>query len=108
MRPRTAVAGTHGCVRRAAYLPNTTAAQRAVCPVMLSREDLPALITAAGKDSGIVSLYGAHDNDTFVIDNRPAAWVVFYSERGGEFDLRRHASEEAACLDVLARLDIHP
>jgi hypothetical protein len=53
-----------------------------------------------------VSLYGAHDNDRIVIDNRAAGWVVFYSERGGEFDLQAHPTEDDACRDVLRRLGI--
>jgi hypothetical protein len=41
-----------------------------------------------------------------VIDNRAAGWVVFYSERGGEFDLQAHPTEDDACRDVLRRLGI--
>lgn len=74
---------------------------------MLTREDLPRLITDAGRDVTVVSLYGAHDNEVFVNDNRPSGWVGVYPERGGEFDLQLRASEEAACLDVLARLGIN-
>jgi hypothetical protein len=72
---------------------------------LITREDLPKLIAAAGKDPAFVSLYGAHDNDRIVIDNQPAGWVVFYTERGGEFDIREHRTEDAACRDVLDRLD---
>ncbi len=73
---------------------------------LLTREALPALITSAGKDPKFISLYGAHDHDHIVIDHRAAGWVVFYTERGADFDLRHHSSEDAACRDVLARLDI--
>jgi len=72
----------------------------------LVREDPPRLIAAAGLGPGMVSLYGAHDNDHLVIDNRPGGWVVFYTERGGEFDLQQHPTEDAACRDLLQRLKI--
>lgn len=72
----------------------------------LTREKLPGVISEAGKNASVVSLYGAHDNDRFVIDNRPSGWVVFYTERGEEFDLRTHTSEHDACRDLLGRLGI--
>lgn len=72
----------------------------------LTRERLPDLISEAGKNVAAVSLYGAHDHDRLVIDNRPDGWVVFYTERGGEFDLRSHVSEHEACRDLLERLGI--
>lgn len=49
-------------------------------------------------------LYGAHLQDALVMDQREVGWVVFYSERGGEFDLRHHATEAAACADLLGRI----
>lgn len=73
---------------------------------VLARADLPELIARAGHDGSRVSLYRAHDDDTSVIDNRAAGWVVFYTERGEEFDLRVHDSEDAACRDLLRRLGI--
>jgi hypothetical protein len=72
----------------------------------LTCERLPDIICAAGKDMSAVSLYGAHDNDQIVIDNRPNGWVVFYTERGAECDLRTHVSEHEACRDLPARLGI--
>ena len=50
------------------------------------------------------NLFGAHINDMVVIDHIPQGWVVFYSERGSESRLRLHATEDAACRDLLARL----
>lgn len=51
------------------------------------------------------SLYGAHHDDAVVLAQLPAGrWRVFYSERGGEFDVAIHDSEDAACRDLLARL----
>lgn len=73
---------------------------------LLTRQKLPGVIAEAGKVYSSVSLYGAHDNDSLVIDNRPSGWVVFFTERGGESRLKTHASEHEACLDVLERLGI--
>jgi hypothetical protein len=38
------------------------------------------------------------------MDQRPDGWVVFYTERGEESDLRRYRDEAAACLDLLERV----
>jgi hypothetical protein len=51
-------------------------------------------------------LFGAHLNDAVVIDHRRQGWVVFYSERGTEFDLKSYQTEDAACRDLLARLRV--
>jgi hypothetical protein len=72
----------------------------------LRRADLPDVLKSAGIDPNQVSLYGSHDNDRVVIDQRAAGWVVFYTERGGEFDLRQRGNEDEACRDVLVRLGI--
>jgi len=58
----------------------------------------------AGVPHDSYHLFGAHLNDAVVIDHRSRGWVVFYSERGTESDLRPHHSEDAACRDLLARL----
>ena len=33
-------------------------------------------------------------------------WLVYYSERGGKSPLSRHATEDGAVRDMLARLNI--
>lgn len=70
----------------------------------LNRERLAELLDRDGYSKDHYSLYGAHAGDAFVIDNRPGAWVVFYSERGGEEQLRSHHTEDSACRDLLERL----
>ena len=70
----------------------------------LSREETAALLQSRGTPRDAFHLYGAHVDDAVVLDHRADGWVVFYSERGSESRLRRHATEDAACRDVLARL----
>lgn len=72
--------------------------------VPLTREALAHLLDRARVPGNTYHLYGAHLNDAFVMDHRPEGWVVFYSERGGEWSLRAHASEDLACHDLLVRL----
>jgi hypothetical protein len=50
------------------------------------------------------SSFGAHLEDAMVMDRRPEGWVVFYSERGGEYSLTVHSDEASACADMLSRL----
>ena len=71
----------------------------------LTREHAAALLREHGTPPDAFHLYGAHVNDAVVLDHRADGWVVFHSERGGESTLRRHATEDAACRDLLGRLD---
>lgn len=67
----------------------------------LTREDTAALLRKRGTPQEAFHLYGAHVNDAFILDHRAGGWVVFYSERGNESNVRRHPTEEAACRDLL-------
>lgn len=70
----------------------------------LDRQRLASVLTANGVSERAYHLYGAHQEDALVLDQRPQGWVIFYSERGGEDILSTHASEGEACLDLLNRL----
>ena len=70
----------------------------------LNRELLASVLAANGIAERAYHLYGAHQDNALVLDNRPQGWVVFYSERGGEDILSTYASEADACLDLLNRL----
>jgi hypothetical protein len=70
----------------------------------LTRQSLAALLDAEGVAERAYSLYGSHKEDAIVLDNRPGGWVVFYTERGGEFDLKTYERESDACLDLLIRV----
>ena len=70
----------------------------------LTRATLGDLLRAEGVADRAFSLFGAHQEDAIVLDNRPGGWVVFYAERGHELQLRTHLSEADACLDLLSRV----
>jgi hypothetical protein len=70
----------------------------------LDRQRLASVLTANGVSERAYHLYGAHQHDALVVDQRPQGWIIFYSERGGEDILATHASEDEACLDLLNRL----
>jgi hypothetical protein len=70
----------------------------------LTRGSLADLLDREGIRERAYSLFGAHKDDAIVMDHRPDGWVVFYTERGHESDLRRHQDEAAACLDLLDRV----
>ena len=74
----------------------------------LTREAVAALLRRSAVPPHACHLYGAHIDDAVVLDHRPDGWVVYYSERGGESTLRRHATEDAACRDLLGRLPMTP
>jgi len=69
-----------------------------------SRTALAHHLDELGVSGTSYHLYGAHLDDSIVMDHRPEGWVVFYSERGGESSLRLHTTEPEACADVLGRL----
>jgi hypothetical protein len=73
-------------------------------PEPKSRDALADHLDALGVREGTYHLFGAHLNDAVVMDRRPEGWVVFYSERGGEYSLTVHSDEASACADLLARL----
>jgi hypothetical protein len=70
----------------------------------VTREALAAHLEALGVRADCYHLYGAHLEDAFVMDRRPSGWVVFYSERGGEWSIATHDREGDACADLLARV----
>jgi hypothetical protein len=53
----------------------------------------------------LVSLDGERADETFVLEHRGAGWLVFLMERGEKRGFRKHSSEDAACRDLLGRLD---
>ena len=47
---------------------------------------------------------GQYVDQAVVIDQWSNRWVVYDIERGAKTDVRKHATEDAACRDLLARL----
>jgi hypothetical protein len=43
-------------------------------------------------------------HQVFVADKWSNRWVVYYSERGVKWDIRKHRTEDEACRDLLSRL----
>lgn len=72
--------------------------------VPTSRDALADHLEALGVRQGTYSLFGAHLDDAMVMDRRPEGWVVFYSERAGEYSLTVHNDEASACADLLGRM----
>ena len=68
----------------------------------LTRQALGELLAQRGVPSERYSLWGDHGAERWVIDNRPAGWVVFYAERGAEQESRRFDTEGEACLALLS------
>ena len=53
----------------------------------------------------MVSLDGEREDETYVLEHRGRGWLVFFLERGRKRDFRKHSSEDAACRDLLGRLE---
>jgi hypothetical protein len=72
----------------------------------LTCERLAMLLHAEGYPDGSFGIgkRGKYRDQAFVLDRRSNRWVVYYTERGEKFDVRKHMSEDAACRDLLARL----
>lgn len=64
---------------------------------VLEHEDIPADRYVIGRNRKL------HDQ-VFVADKWSDRWVVYYSERGGKSDIRKHRTEDEACQDLLSRL----
>lgn len=47
---------------------------------------------------------GKYLDQAHVLERWSNRWVVYYTERGTRFEVRRHATEDAACRDLLGRL----
>jgi hypothetical protein len=57
------------------------------------------------QDRAMVSLDGEREDETYVLEHRGRGWLVFFLERGRKRDFRKHSSEDAACRDLLGRLE---
>lgn len=75
-------------------------------PAPLTCDRLAALLERQGHPAGRYGIgrRGKYRDQAFVIERWSNRWVVYYIERGSKFDIRKHATEDAACRDLLARL----
>jgi hypothetical protein len=72
----------------------------------LTCQRLAELLESEGysPDSYGIGRRGKYRDQAFILDRWSKHWVVYYTERGGKADIRKHVSEDAACRDLLARL----
>ncbi len=63
----------------------------------LDQEGIPADRYVIGRNRKL------HDQ-VFVADKWSDRWVVYYCERGSQWDIRKHTTENEACRDLLSRL----
>lgn len=72
----------------------------------LTYERLAALLASEGysAESYGIGRSGKYRDQAFVTDRWSNRWVVYYTERGGKIDIRKHRTEDAACRDLLTRL----
>ena len=72
----------------------------------MNRDMLKALLHREGVDPSAYSLEGGMPFEAYVLEQRPTAWVVFYSERGIRTGEVEFATEDEACsylLDLVLR-----
>lgn len=73
----------------------------------MDRDELAARLRSEGVPETTYHLSGAHYDDRQVLDHRASGWFVFYSERGGEYDVKRFETEAAACMELYSRVRQH-
>lgn len=75
---------------------------------VLTYESLAALLEHEGypRDRYRFGHRGRQPDQAFVADRWSNRSVVYYTERGQKFDIRKHETEDAACRDLLARLGV--
>jgi hypothetical protein len=74
----------------------------------MNRSELAAMLQAKAIRTDAYDLSGDAKNEAYVLRQEPVGWLVFYSERGLERDVRSFANEADACADLLARLTSDP
>jgi hypothetical protein len=69
-------------------------------------ERLAAFLESEGYPSAWYGICrdGKYRDQAVVLDRWGKRWVVYNTERGEKSFIRKHASEDAACRDLLARL----
>jgi hypothetical protein len=69
----------------------------------MNLRELKAAARAAGIADEAYALLGTGD-ERYCLTHDGPEWAVFYAERGLRNDERHHATETAACADLLKRL----
>jgi hypothetical protein len=71
---------------------------------MVDTEALRAELDRLGIDPSRYSLKGGALEDGFAMKREGRRWIVYYSERGGRYDIEKFTTEDAACRWLLSRL----
>lgn len=74
----------------------------------MDRDRLRLELDGQGIDPDSYCLDGGHPSERYVMEDRRAEWVVYYSERGLESGLRPFATEDLACRHLAALLLADP
>jgi hypothetical protein len=70
----------------------------------MNMADLAAELQRLGIDPARYSLHGGLPNDGFAIGREGKRWRVYYSERGGRYNIEKFPTEDEACRRMLALL----
>jgi len=65
---------------------------------------LQAELDRMGVNPSRYSLKGGTPEDGFSIKSQGREWIVYYSERGGRYNIEKFATEHAACRRLLSLL----
>lgn len=66
--------------------------------------DLQAELDRLDIDPSRYSLNGGTPEDGFAMTREGSRWIVYYSERGGRYDIEVFTTEDAACRRLLSHL----
>lgn len=70
----------------------------------MTREELRRILASRTIRKDTYCLDGGLPNDAMCLNQRGKIWEVYYSERGGKFDLQVFHTEEEACESFYNRL----
>jgi hypothetical protein len=73
---------------------------------LLTYESLAAVLDREGiaAERYVIGRNRKLQDQVFVADKWTNRWVVYYSERGSKWGIRKHRTEDEACRDLLSRL----
>jgi hypothetical protein len=74
----------------------------------MTKSELKQFLTTNGIRPTIYSLEGGLPNDRVCLSGGGDRWTVYYSERGSTFDESVFQTEDAACRELLKRLQALP
>ena len=71
----------------------------------MNKNELKSVLIVKQIPNYYYNLDGVGEIDQRVcLENEGQEWIVYYSERGKRFDIRRFSTEDEACQDILERL----